>query len=138
MGFVQEARFYRLGVFEFSPEEGTPAAEMSGQVPEEERRRRRGRLMELQQGISLERNRRLVGSEIDVLIERVTSRGAVGRTEGDAPEVDGTVIIRGCRKAPGSFVRVRVTDADVYDITAREAAGTAFGAGRMSMEANKR
>jgi ribosomal protein S12 methylthiotransferase len=127
--FVEEARFDRLGVFEFSPEPGTAAAAMADQVAPDVRRRRRDRLMRLQQAISLEANRRWIGREMDVLVEAVGSSAgsapgsapagdASGRTFRDAPEVDGTVRLGGslALPRPGEFCRVRITDADTYDL----------------------
>ncbi|MBM3494082.1 MAG: 30S ribosomal protein S12 methylthiotransferase RimO [Armatimonadetes bacterium] len=117
--FVEAAQFDRLGVFEFSPEPGTTAATMPGQVPEPIRRRRRDGLMRLQQGISLNVNRRWVGREMDVLIEAVGGDRATGRTFRDGPEVDGTVVVGGSDIGgvqPGEFQHVRITDAGVYDL----------------------
>jgi len=114
--FVEQARFDRLGVFEFSPEPGTDAARMPGQVPAEIRRQRRDRLMRMQQAISLERNRQWIGRVMDVLIESAEGRSAIGRTFRDGPEVDGTIRVRGQSAPPGSFRSVRVTGADVYDL----------------------
>ena len=114
--FVETARFDRLGAFEFSPEPGTPAFDMDGQVPPDKRAQRYHRLMELQQRISLQRNRELVGRDLQVLVESRTAGGVMGRSYRDAPEVDGTVLVRGCHAEPGSMLQVRITDADVYDL----------------------
>ena len=122
--FVGEVRFDHAGVFTYSPQDGTPSATMDAQVPEKIKRRRRAELMEIQQTISNERNRSLIGSELTVLIEassrersgsgRVVS---VGRSYRDAPEVDGVVIVRG-EFAPGTLLPVRVTGAMPYDLVA--------------------
>ncbi len=130
LGFVEQARFDRLGVFEFSPEPGTDAASMPDQVPAEVRARRRDRLMRLQQAISLERNRRWIGRQVDVLIERSDARSAIGRTFRDGPEVDGTIRVKDLTASPGTFHRVRVTGADVYDLTGRPVGAHAHQAGR--------
>jgi len=130
--FVREMRFDHLGVFTFSPQEGTPAAAMPDQVPEKVKRRRRNMLMELQQQISREILQQQIGRELDVLIEAVSEqrRGeqaiSVGRSYRDAPEVDGVTLVRG-RFAPGTIVRARVTQALAYDLVA-EPVATPVGA----------
>lgn len=123
--FVESAQFDRLGVFEYSEEEGTPAALAPKPVPKAERRRRRDRIMRLQQGISLAKNRRLIGQDLEVLIERREGNFAVGRSYRDGPEVDGLVYVRRCRAPEGSYVRARITAADVYDLSGAEAASLA-------------
>ncbi len=121
--FVEEARFDHVGVFTYSPQEGTPAATLPGQLSERVKKRRRDELMELQQRISHEKHRALVGSEMTVLIEAAQrqKRGdeviSVGRGYRDAPEVDGVVLVRG-ELAPGSRVPVRITGAMPYDLLA--------------------
>jgi ribosomal protein S12 methylthiotransferase len=135
LDFVAEIRFDHVGVFTYSRQDQAPAAGFPGQVPERVGRRRRRQVMELQQTISLAKHRALVGQELTVLVEgtavppgrggsgprRGPAGGAepvfVGRAYRDAPEVDGLVICRG-RAAPGTFVRVRVTDALPYDLVA--------------------
>lgn len=136
IAFVEEARFDRLGVFEFSPEPGAVAAELPDQVAAAVRRRRRDRLMRLQQSVSLGRNREWIGREMDVLVEARRGDTAVGRSYRDGPEVDGTVVVERSDARPGSFVRVRITDADVYDLKGVDAS-VADGrpAAQMPMEA---
>lgn len=117
--FVEAAQLDRAGAFSFSPEQGTPAAEMPDQVPAELAQERQEALMAAQQRISLERNRRWLGREIEVLIEGRDRRGRwVGRSFRDAPEVDGTVVLEppGARRRPGEFARARVTAAEPYDL----------------------
>ncbi|MDE2126223.1 MAG: 30S ribosomal protein S12 methylthiotransferase RimO [Armatimonadetes bacterium] len=117
--FVEEAAFDHAGVFEYSVEEGTPAAMLRPRVPAREKHRRRSAIMRLQQTISLRRNQALVGSEVEVLIEAIDAANPscrIGRTWRDAPEVDGSALVTGCTAAPGTFVRVRVTEAGPYDI----------------------
>jgi len=122
LDFVREVRFDHLGVFTYSPQERTPAATMPGQIPERVKRARRAAAMEVQQGISLAKNRRLIGSELNVLVESNADRGiAVGRSYRDAPEVDGAVHIDGAAQ-PGEIVRVRITDARPYDLVGVPAA----------------
>lgn len=121
--FVAEQRFDRLGVFAFSPEEGTPASRDPKQVPEPVKQERLEALMVLQQLISKERNRERKGHVIDVLVDgrdREDRTTLVGRTEGDAPEVDGAVLIPGGSAAPGEIVKVRVTGSTEYDLVAEE------------------
>jgi ribosomal protein S12 methylthiotransferase len=118
MDFVRNIRFDRLGAFAFSPEEDTVAAGMDGQVSEEMRRQRLDTLMRTQQTISLERNRLRVGRVEKVLVEALRGEGqALGRTEGEAPEIDGLVYISNAKGAAmGEFVSVRITDANPYDL----------------------
>jgi ribosomal protein S12 methylthiotransferase len=91
---------------------------MPDQVPERVKRQRRDRLMRLAAQISAERQAAQVGRELDALIEARRPDGTlVGRTYRDAPEIDGVVYVRGDAE-PGEVVRVRITGADVYDLTA--------------------
>ncbi len=126
--FVEAADLDRAGVFCYSAEAGTPAAEMAGQVSPEEAKRRRHEIMALQQRISLARNRRWLGREMDVLIEgRREGPGEwVGRSFRDAPEIDGSVVVRplGERPAPGDLVRARIIAAEPYDLVAEPAAAS--------------
>ncbi|MDA1062638.1 MAG: 30S ribosomal protein S12 methylthiotransferase RimO [Chloroflexi bacterium] len=122
LDFVEEQRFDHLGAFTYSPQQGTPAAELPEAVPHELVAERYGRLMELAQGISHERTRATVGRELDVLIESeapVPNAGGdlvvVGRSYRDAPEVDGLAFVRG-EFAAGELVRVRVDGALPYDL----------------------
>lgn len=118
--FVDECEFDRLGVFTYSPEEGTPAAGYENQVDGELAAKWRDEIMELQQEISYEKNQKLIGSIQRVLIEGylVEDDVYVGRTYRDAPGVDGIVFV----SAPyelmsGSFVDVKITEANEYDLT---------------------
>lgn len=119
--FVGETRFERLGVFKYSPEEGTPAALIPDTVPEEVKEERRSLLMALQRSISTSSNRAMVGSRVKVLVDgKKPGRGKlyIGRTEGDAPEVDGGVLFSAGPggAAPGQFVTVRATGAFDYGL----------------------
>ena len=119
MEFADEMEFDRLGVFTYSPEEGTPAASMEGQIPEEIKEERRDELMELQQEISLEKGRERIGQELMVMIEgKVSGESAyIGRTYGDAPNVDGYLFVQtGELLMTGDFAKVRVTGALEYDL----------------------
>lgn len=119
--FVEEAQFDRVGVFEYSVEDGTPSAEMLPKVPSRAKRSRKEALMERQQAISLACNRKWVGRELEVLVESsspLEPTTAIGRSFRDAPEIDGQVYIRRCAALPGTFVRARVTEARPYDLMA--------------------
>ena len=119
MEFVDEMEFDRLGVFTYSPEEGTPAETMEGQVPEEFKEERRDEIMELQQEISLEKGDSRIGQELLVMIEgKVSGESAyIGRTYGDAPKVDGYIFVQtGELLVTGDFAKVKVTGALEYDL----------------------
>ena len=119
MRFIEEARFEHLGVFAFSPEEGTPAARLKGRVSPRIAELRRAEAMELQRGISLENNRRLVGKRLKVLVEGPSSESEFllfGRHEGEAPEIDGVVYINEGEAKGGAFATVEITDAHEYDL----------------------
>ena len=119
LNFVKWAGFERLGVFEYSKEAGTPAAKMRGQVPEKVKRQRFNKLMSLQNRISREMNRKLIGNIFEVLYEG----SGVARTVYDAPEIDCSVRImpRSAweRVSPGEFVKCKITGSGAYDVTGR-------------------
>jgi ribosomal protein S12 methylthiotransferase len=124
MASVSRLRFDRVGVFTYSDEEGTAAFAMADWVPEAEKRRRRGRLMALARDITLESNGRLVGEELDVLVEGRPEDGSAwyaGRSYRDAPEVDGLVLIKADTLPVGEMVRVKVERSLAYDLLARPA-----------------
>jgi ribosomal protein S12 methylthiotransferase len=115
LDFIAEMRFDKVGVFTYCQEDDTPAGLMPGQVPEDVKTARRARVMELQQQISLEKNRESVGRELDVLIEGAGDGISVGRTYRDAPEVDGLVVVHG--EWPTNVrLPVRITAAMEYDL----------------------
>ena len=119
LAFVDEMEFERLGVFIYSPEEDTPAADFPGQVPEEEKEERRAQVMELQQEIAFEQAEEMTGKEVLVMIEgKVADENAyVGRTYMDAPGVDGLIFINTDRELmSGDFAKVTVTGAAEYDL----------------------
>ena len=117
MEFVQRHEFDHVGVFTFSPEEGTPAYDLPNQVEQAVMDDRRDRLMTLQQGIAFKRNRELVGQVVPVLLEQEnTSTGMfIGRSPRFAPEVDGVIYVRGNGRLNG-LVPVRITAAEPYDL----------------------
>lgn len=119
MDFVDQMEFDRLGVFTYSPEEGTPAAGMEGQVPEEVKEDRQAELMELQQEIAFDLAEDMIGREVLVMIEgKVADENAyVGRTYKDAPNVDGLIFVNTDEELmSGDLARVKVTGAAEYDL----------------------
>jgi ribosomal protein S12 methylthiotransferase len=134
LDFVAEQQFDHVGVFTFSPEEGTPAAELPEQIPHEIALDRKDRLMALQQPIAAARNASWVGKIVDVLIEQENpSTGEMlGRCARFAPEVDGEVRVvpgeGGLCAAPGTLVPVRITAADTYDLLGEVVGAHSMGA----------
>ncbi|MCY4079618.1 MAG: 30S ribosomal protein S12 methylthiotransferase RimO [Caldilineaceae bacterium] len=121
--FVEEIEFDKVGAFPFSPEPGTPAAGLPDPVAEEEKEERYGRLMEVQQPISLRKNQGQVGKVLDILVEgqgEIAESGAplvMGRSYRDAPEVDGLVLVPGIAEAPaGAILQVHINGALEYDL----------------------
>lgn len=121
--FLKEMRLDRVGVFAYSEEEGTAAAEFDGQIDLEVREERRGRIMEIQQKISLEKNKAKIGSVIEVLCEGYDEENFMytGRSYADSIGVDSTVYFAAEDEVEiGSFVKVEILDADEYDLTGRK------------------
>ncbi|RGS81133.1 30S ribosomal protein S12 methylthiotransferase RimO [Coprococcus sp. AF21-14LB] len=119
MDFVDQIEFDRLGVFTYSPEEDTPAAEFEHQIPEEVKEDRQAELMELQQDIAFELAENMIGQTVLVMIEgKVADENAyVGRTYKDAPNVDGLIFIMTDEElVSGDFAMVKVTGAQEYDL----------------------
>lgn len=120
MDFIEKSRFERLGIFNYSHEENTHAYAMADDIPEEVKQERADAVMELQETISLEINQQRIGQALKVLVDRKEGSQYIGRSEYDSPEVDNEVIIH----APdvylrtGDFVRVRITGATAFDLTA--------------------
>ena len=117
--FIQDAQFERLGCFAYSAEEGTPAAELPDQVPEKTKCRRRDIVMEEQSRISDRHNEAMIGKTLTVLVESFDKYAECwfGRSEGDAPDIDGKVFfIPTSRVQPGDFVKVTVTDTMDWDL----------------------
>ncbi|MDA8221722.1 30S ribosomal protein S12 methylthiotransferase RimO [Desulfosporosinus sp.] len=117
--FIQRVQFDRLGVFAYSQEENTPAGQREDQVPPEVREKRRDQIMKIQQDISRQRQQRWVNRVVTVLLEMKLPDGRwMGRTEGDAPEIDGQVYIPDTQISlqEGDLVKVRILEADNYDL----------------------
>lgn len=115
--WLEEAQLDRVGCFAYEDVAGAPANELPGHLPEEVKEERRARLMALQEEISRRRLARRVGQEMAVLVDQVSTDGAVGRTYADAPEIDGRVFIEdGEELTPGDIVWVAITDADAHDL----------------------
>jgi ribosomal protein S12 methylthiotransferase len=122
LDFAQQVQFDWGGVFQYSPEDGSTAAEMPGRVPKRVSKARYHQLMAVQQTISAERQRRWVGRQVEVLVETVQGENAVGRTQGQAPDVDGEThldisVLPDVR--PGDFVLAEVTGSAEYDLKGR-------------------
>jgi ribosomal protein S12 methylthiotransferase len=113
--FIAEAKFERLGMFQYSQEDHTPAGTMAAQLSVKEKKKRYQRAMALQQKVSREVQGGFVGQTIRVLIEEQSNGGWVGRSHADAPEIDGSVQVTG-RAQIGEFARVRITGASEYDL----------------------
>lgn len=117
--FLRAHPFDRVGAFTFSPEEGTLAAQMDGQLDETTKQRRMDAIMQLQQRISLERNQKRIGREEVVLIEKVCEGAAFGRSYAEAPDADGIIKVLGQQCGllkPGTFAKVKLVHAGVYDL----------------------
>jgi ribosomal protein S12 methylthiotransferase len=116
--FVQEMEFDRLGVFSYSKEEDTPASRLPDQVDDEVKEYRANTLMEVQREIAKARNGNRIGQVVDVLIERYDGRSDVyiGRSQFDAPEIDGEVFVTNCQANIGDVVPVRITHSYEFDL----------------------
>jgi ribosomal protein S12 methylthiotransferase len=116
LAFVKEAEFEHLGVFAYSPEEGTAACGLPEQVPSEIAADRLHRVMQAQSKISLKKNRALIGSRQRVLVDGMEDMALIGRLQTQAPEIDGMVYLSETEAGPGEFVEVTITDATEYDL----------------------
>ena len=122
--FVEAQKFDRIGVFKFSDEDSALSFGLDCKVPQEVIEQRYHALQRLQQSVSLRVNRAYIGKTIEVLLETEKPGGTLGRGERDAPEVDGNVWVKmGPRERrenpPGSFVRVKITSCDEYDLSGK-------------------
>jgi len=117
--FIKDMKFDRMGVFTYSREKGTPSYNMPNRISARVAKQRYNKLMEIQQKISLERNRRFIGKLVPCIIECFADNGeVVARTQYDAPEIDGVVNIKTDKHVvPGDIELVRITDAFEYDLT---------------------
>ncbi len=119
LDFMEEAQLDRAGAFMYSPVAGAAANELADHIPPEVQEERLGRFMQLQAEISAERLARKVGKIVQVLVDEVDDEGAIARTAGDAPGIDGVVYIdNGQDLQVGQFATVRITDSDDHDLWA--------------------
>ena len=119
--FIREKEFDRLGVFRYSKEEGTPAFNLEDPVDEETKEEREKIVMELQRRISRKKLKKMVGKKLDVLVEGKDGDYFTGRTEFDAPEIDGTVYIKTKKiLKPGDICKVQIISADDYDLYGKD------------------
>jgi ribosomal protein S12 methylthiotransferase len=116
--WVEQTRFDRLGCFTYSHEEKTHAYSLEDDVPEDIKQERADAIMEIQQGISYEKNQEKIGNTYKVLIDKKENGYFVGRTEFDSPEVDNEVLIDASRHYAtiGSFVNVKIDSAEDFDL----------------------
>ncbi len=118
--FVKEVKFDRLGCFAYSAEEGTPAADMDGQIEDDVKQRRADIIMDQQMIVSLKKNKSLVGKTLEIVTEGFDRYGECyfGRSAADAPEIDGKIFFTaaGKRPIPGKFVKVKITEMIDYDL----------------------
>jgi ribosomal protein S12 methylthiotransferase len=113
LDFIKKVKFEKLGVFTYSKEEGTPASKMRGQ----DSGKRFHKVMQAQARISKELNKNLIGKTLDIIIERRSRGGFIGRSYMDAPSIDGSVFVRsGNSLKPGEIVKVRIKGAKTYDL----------------------
>ena len=117
LDFMREASLDRVGCFKYSAVEGATANELENPVPEEVKEERWHQFMAVQQEISAERLQRKIGAHMEIIVDEVSSDGAVGRTKGDAPEIDGLVYLKNTDGLkPGTVVNRQIVDADDYDL----------------------
>lgn len=116
--FVKEVKFDRMGAFEYSREKGTYSDKLKPQVPDKIKKERHNKLMELQQKISTENNRKYINKTLDCIVEGFTDEGQIIlRSQHDAPEIDGYVYATSNNPVvPGDIEKVKITDADEYDL----------------------
>lgn len=121
--FIGEIKFDRMGVFSYSKEEDTPAANFDGQIDDSIKEERRAALMELQQAISLEKNQKKIGTVLEVLCEGYDENNYMyyGRSYADSIDIDGLVYFATEDEVlPGEFIKVEILDADEYDLTGKQ------------------
>jgi len=121
LDFLRWAQFDALGAFPFFPEEGTEAATLPHQVPEEIKQQRLDTLMLMQQDIAFATNSQRMGTQLSCLVDSVESDGwGVGRFFGQAPDIDGVCRVRACTAQPGQFIQVKVVDTEHYDLVVQQ------------------
>jgi ribosomal protein S12 methylthiotransferase len=119
LDFLEEVRLDKVGIFSYSPQSGTPAPRFSGRVKQAVKERRRQEAMEVQRLISREKNESKIGRVMKVLIEGRAEESelvTIGRSQGEAPEIDGSIYIGNLHPEPGEFKLVKITDAGDYDL----------------------
>ena len=116
LAYVKEAEFEHLGVFTYSPEEGTPARDLAAPVPADVALDRLDRIMKAQAKISLKKNQALIGTRQRVLVDAMEDMAFIGRLQTQAPEIDGVVYLSETDVEIGNFVDVTITDASEYDL----------------------
>lgn len=117
LDFLEIAQLDRVGCFQYSPVDGAAANTLANPVPEVLKQERWERFMQVQQGISAQRLQQKIGRVLPVLIDTIDSEGMTGRSQGDAPEIDGSIFVDAFEKvAVGDIVNVRIEDADEYDL----------------------
>jgi ribosomal protein S12 methylthiotransferase len=121
LNFIEEVKFEKLGAFIYSKEEGTAAYDFRNQVPKKIKIERFNALMSLQQRVSQEANQKFLGKTVEVLIEEREKDQYLGRSQFDAPEVDGLVYVNSAKiLKPGDFVKVKIIDTLEYDLVGEE------------------
>lgn len=118
LDWLTEAQLDRVGCFQYSAVDGAAANELEGAVPEEVKQERWERFMAHQQAISQARLQQRIGQTIEVLIDEIDEEGAIGRSPGDAPEIDGNVYLEDFELNPGDLIKAQITDATEYDLWA--------------------
>ncbi|MBA65508.1 MAG: 30S ribosomal protein S12 methylthiotransferase RimO [Candidatus Marinimicrobia bacterium] len=113
--FIEEVRFDRLGIFTYSEEEGTEAANLKDDVDRKTKDQRKNLLQDIQQDISLEKNESFIGKVLKVIIDKGSENISVGRTEFDSPEIDNIVHVKG-KADVGTFANVKIQDANEYEL----------------------
>lgn len=116
LAFVKEAEFEHLGVFAYSPEEGTAAFDLKARVPADVSADRLDRIMKAQAKISLKKNKALIGTRQRALVDGMEDLALVSRLQTQAPEIDGVVYLSETEARPGEFIEVTITDATEYDL----------------------
>jgi ribosomal protein S12 methylthiotransferase len=120
LDFVKWARFDALGCFAYCPEEGTPAANLPHQIPEQVKQDRLEEIMLAQQQIAFAKNAEMIGSTLRCLVDFADNSTANGRYQGQAPEIDSICIINNCSVKPGRFINAKVTATKDYDLVVQQ------------------